>query len=458
MSAAIQDFLAGWTTRGGTALGTARPLHTDVSNIPPLPLARSLGMPAQAGFDRGSLGIELSDMRLSFDGGTPVAAEFGSDAHDRCVVAVRLQGIALEGSYALQGTQIWEADIDGAGTGLPPGARRRGGSADANAHPAWIQTANEQRANLQNVPGGNGATLLSTYSNHRAAFNDVFTDELTYAFQVGWGTQAISDMAADTNTALNQDGTPVNQAGKIYGNTTYNGNAQTQKLALLTALTALAEFGNPQNKTDDTNPYNQAAAATLTFGSSVVANTNPADGKIENIEPQTKSDVYGIVQNGTPATPHTVADVHRFLDGSPIGGRDAEGNAWTMVLDEDARAFVRRMQADIAEHAARLAALRPVALATAGLQAQLACDVYLQFGERDGAVAWIDGRVELDGFDLHFDDRGWDAALGQELAGAARDALAEARFIKSLLHDRIADALERALVGPLAQALLDAQP
>lgn len=86
--------------------------------------------------------------------------------------------------------------------------------------------------------------------------------------------------------------------------------------------------------------------------------------------------------------------------------------------------------------------------------------MYLQFGAQgdQGAPALIDGRIELDGFDLHFDDGAWNGALGDGPAQAARDALSEARFIKSLVHDRIADALERALVQPLAKALLDSQP
>ncbi|CAM3415678.1 hypothetical protein ACAN107058_03705 [Paracidovorax anthurii] len=468
MSAGMQAFQDGWKNRSTVPLNAALPRQIGISDVPPLPLARSLDMPAQAGFARGSLGIELSAMQLSLpQDGLPVI-EHSSDAQGRCVLAVRLQGIALQGTYTVQGTQVWEADLDGAGTALPPGARRRGGTDDTNAHPAWIQTANDQRAALQNVPGGNGATLLTTYSNHRAAFNDVFTDPLAYAFQAGWGTQAISDMAEDTHTALNNgngngDGSYVNDKDKQYGGTTYNGNAQTQKLALLTALTALAGSTNsPQNNIDPNNPYNQAAAATLSFGSSVVKNTihdKNVEKKIDNVPQLTKDGVYTVVQNGTPAEPNTVEEVHQFLNGSPIGGRDAQGNTWTMVLNEDERAFVRKMQADIAEHAARLAALKPVALTAGGLQARLACHVSLQFGaQADGTPVLIDGRVELDGFDLHFDDGGWDNSLGQGLAQAVREALGEARFIKSLLHDRIADALERALVRPLAQALVDAQP
>lgn len=452
MSAGMQAFEAGWRRLTADSLSAALPSSIRIDDVPPLPLARSVDMPQQAGFARGALGIQLSGLRLAMPPGASPTIERGDDTQQTCILAVRLQGLLLQGLHTLQGTQVWEADVDGAGTALPPHARRHGG-ADSNVHPAWIQTANDQRAALQTLPGGNGATLLSTYSNHRAAFNDVFTDPMGYAFQVGWGTQAISDMAEDTNTAVNQGGV-VNDPAKQYGGTTYNGNAQAQQLALLTTLTAMAASANPANPKDPTHPYNQAAAATLSFGTTVTQNTSVQ--QINDVPPQTKDGVYGLVQNGTPAAPHSVDQVHDFLNGNPIGGRDAEGNTWTRSLSEDERAFVRKLQADIAEHAARLASQKPVALVEGGLNAQLACYVYLQFSAGpDGMPALVDGRVELDGFDLHIDDSGWDRALGNGLALTTRDALGEARFIKSLLHDRVADALERALVQPLAALLLD---
>ncbi|GKT25359.1 hypothetical protein [Acidovorax sp. SUPP3334] len=465
MSAAMQAFQAGWTNQPAATLTAALPRSIGFGDIPTLPLARAIDMPAQAGFMRGSLGIDLSGMQLALAGDVPLAVECSSDSQGRCVLAVRLQNIELQGIHTLKGTQIWETGLDGAGTAMPIGARRRGGSADDNAHPTWIQTANCQRESLQNLPGTNGPTLLSTYSNHRAAFNDVFNENnfQAYAFQQGWGNSAVSEMAGDTNTALTEGGV-VNDPVKTYYNsstgitTNYNGHAQNQKLALLTTLTAMAEGADPNNPKDATNPYNQAAAATLGFGTSIVQNTNVT--QITDVPAQTKDSVYGLVQTGTPATPPSVEDVHNFLNGSPIGGRDAQGNSWTWSLSEDERAFVRKLQADIAEHTARVAAQKPMALVKGALRARLACHVYLQFGGQgaDGAPALIDGRVELDGFDLHFDDDAWNGALGDSVAQTARDALSEARFIKSLVHDRIADALERALVQPLAKALLDSQP
>jgi hypothetical protein len=448
MSLDSQALQVGWKQLGHDDLHAALPRKILLDDIPALPLARASDMPSQAGFARGALGIELGDLQLQLPDDAMLSVESGSDGNGQCVLELRIAGIALAGRQTLQGTQIWETGIDGAGTGLPPDARRRGG-ADQDLHPAWIQTANDQRAALQNVPGGHGATLLTTYTNNRAAFNDVFTDPVAYAFQIGWGVPAISEMAEDTHTAVNTPGMHVNDSKKSYGGTTYNGNAQAQQLALMTTLTSMAGNINPKNQQDQTNPYNQAAAATLSFGSGITGNTKVK--KLADVPPKTKDDVYLLVQNGVPPAQHTVNEVYAFLSGSPIGGRDAHGNTWTMVLSEDERAFVRKLQADFAEHAARLATQKPVPLATGGLQATLACYVYLQFGTGEQGSELLDGRVELDGFDLDFDDSGWDAALGASLAATARESLSEARFIKSLLHDRIADALERALVPPLTR-------
>lgn len=461
MSAGMQAFQAGWTNQPAITLNATVPRSIGLGDIPTLPLARALDMPVQAGFARGSLGIDLSDMQLALAVDGPVAIECSSDAQGGCVLAVRLQDIALQGTHTLQGMQIWETDLDGAGTAMPIGARRRGGSADDNAHPTWIQTANDQRASLQNLPGTNGPTLLNTYSNHRAAFNDVFDHKniVSYPFRIGWGNSAISQMADDTHTALNQGGV-INDPNKIYDNTAtkiktnYNGHAQNQQLALITTLKNMAGKGN----LDPTNPYNLAAVATLGFQGSILTNTKTT--QIADLPAQTKDSVYDLVQSGTPAATPSVEDLHNYLDGSPIGGRDAQGNSWLWSLTEDERAFVRKLEADIVEHTARADAQKPVALVKGALRARLACHVYLQFGAQGdrGAPALIDGRVELDGFDLHFDDAAWNGALGDGSAQTARDALSEARFIKSLVHDRIADALERALVQPLARALLDSQP
>ncbi|TDR81926.1 hypothetical protein [Paludibacterium purpuratum] len=448
MSLDPQALQADWNHLDHDDLHTALPHLIVLDDIPALPLAHASDMPPQAGFARGALSIELGDLQLQLADRAPLTLTSGSNAEGHCVLALQIADIALVGRQTLQGTQIWETGLDGAGTGLPRDAGRRGG-ADQNVHPAWVQTAQDQRAALQNLPGGNGATMLSTYTNHRAAFNDVFTDPTAYAFQIGWGVQEITDMAADTNTAVNTTGMVVNDPKKVYGSTTYNGNAQSQQLALLTTLTAMAANNEPGNPTDSTNPYNLAAAATLSFGTGIVQNAKVA--KINDVPPKTKATVYQMVLHGTPPTPHTVQEVHDYLSGNPIGGRDANGNTWTMALSEDERAFVRKMQADFAEHAARLAAQKPVALAAGGLHASLGCYVYLQFDVAAGEARLVDGRVELDGFDLDFDDSGWDAELGLPLAEAAREALGEARFIKSLLHDRIADALERALVPSLAQ-------
>lgn len=444
----------GWANLTASQLGAVLPRQLDIDEIPALPLAKALDMPPQAGFARGDLGIKLGDLRVALDAGQPPRIEIAGIEPDRGTVELRLSGLRLSGTQEVQGTRIWESGIDGAGTGLRHGVRMRGGADDGDdPHPTWIATANKQREALQNVPGGNGATLLSTYSNHRAAFTDAFTSKYTTSFQNTWGSDAITDMAQDTNDSVNNNGV-INSESKIYGTMTYNGNAQMQQLSLVTALTTLAALDNPHNPKDPNNPHNQAAASVATFAGSIMQNTNV--GQLTDVPEHNSDQVYAIVAKGKPAPAVSVEDVHTLLNGNPIGGRNAAGNAWTMVLSEDERAFVRRLQAEHAEHIARLDATRPVPLAEGGLRATLDCFVALRFAH-EGGLRLLDGRVELDGFDLDFDDSGWDAALGAGLAQAAREALGQARFIKSLLHDRVADELERALVPALAGVLLGAR-
>ncbi|MGW8393830.1 hypothetical protein [Pseudoduganella sp. HUAS MS19] len=453
MRVELQEAHEGWAHLTAAHLGAALPRHLDIGEVPPLPLARAQDMPPQAGYARGDLGLKLGALRVTLEDPAALRIQQASVEAGHCTVELQVCGLSLDGMQEVQGSQIWESGIDGAGTGLRLGAARRAGGADSNVHPTWIATANNQRAVLQNLPSGNGATLLSTYSTHRAAFTDAFTLPIAMSFQNGWATDAISEMAQDTNDNVNNNAV-INSQTKIYGNTTYNGNALTQKLALATVLTGMAANANPQNPADPSNPYNQAAASAVTFSSTVMQNTNVT--QLPDVPELTRDQVYGMVANGTPATAVSVADVHTLLSGNPIGGRDAQGKAWTMVLSEDERAFVRKVQAEQAEHIARLAAVRPVPLAQGRLSADLDCYVSLRFALA-GGLRLLDGRVELDGFDLEFDDSRWDELLGAQLAATARAALVQARFIKSLLHDRVADALERALVPALAGVLLGAR-
>ncbi|MEI8633323.1 hypothetical protein P4S72_17225 [Vibrio sp. PP-XX7] len=153
--------------------------------------------------------------------------------------------------------------------------------------PPRIKTANDQRSKLQEMPGDNGTQMLSTYSNHRAAYDDVFTQSKGYVFRSGWQTQAIADMADHTHTAVSQETGPVNPANKQFGNTSYNGNAQNQQLALITALHGMADNGN------DTDPYIQAAAAAMTFGTSITTHN-----KVEKIKRCARNGFWFCLQAG----------------------------------------------------------------------------------------------------------------------------------------------------------------
>ncbi|MEI8633322.1 hypothetical protein P4S72_17220 [Vibrio sp. PP-XX7] len=109
-----------------------------LEDIPALPLARACDMPQSAGFERGSLSISLSQMQLYFSKTTLPAPEESRDLEGRRILTVRLDDIHLQGQQSIQGTQIWENEVDGAGTALPYAAKRQGGG-DTDKHPTSDQ-------------------------------------------------------------------------------------------------------------------------------------------------------------------------------------------------------------------------------------------------------------------------------------------------------------------------------
>lgn len=430
------------------------PTSVRVERMPSFPLARAIRMPKDLPFELGSLALRLNELNISSpDGFVPeIESVSGTDRGVR--IALRFGKSTIQGSHALECKQVWDAGIDGAGTGLmfdDDGRVRRPGGADENKNPTWIATAKKQRDKLTsediNKEKDNGMQLVSTYTDHRQAFTDVLTETAGYAFQSQWGVPHIKDMAGHTNDCVNNGGEINNDETKYAGNT-YNVNAGLQQLAMITALA-----GMPGATEDDkpvaSNQYQKALAATLSFKGSVLQNTDSK--KVDNIPTKTADGVYDIVKTGTPGPEVTVEQAHRLLNGDEIGGRCADGTKWSMALTEDERAFVRDLRARQQEHNERVAQAKPVAVVSGAAVADLQeFHMYLEFTVADdGTLELADGRVELDSFDLDLDDSEWPEAV----ATIARQELSTAKFIRSLLHDRVADALERDLVSAAADVL-----
>ena len=452
MNFTIEKAKATWTN-SDHSLCAQLPDAVKVGEMPSFPLAHSVKMPDGIGFPIGSLALRLNDLQVTSEGGFSSTLESVSIKSRHVYVCLCFTGARMTGTHTLEAKQMWDAGIDGAGTGLSfdeNGRVRHPGGADTNKNPAWVQTAKEQRQNLLNN-GGNGMTLMNSYADHRVALNDAFTDPMNYAFQRQWGVPSITAMSGHTNDCMSETSKNINGNKKYDNQMTYNENALTQQLALGTVLVGMG--GSKSDGTPDPScPYQQAAKAVVNFNASVLSNTKAK--KTKDIPAQTNKSVYKTVADGKPATEVSLEQTHRYLNGEDIGGKSADGSSWSMMLDEEDRRFLRDFKAEHQLHQERLVAAKPIVLFGGAASADLKeFYMYLEFSiPENGLLTFSNGRVELDSFDLELDDSKW----SQDLGNIAGKELSKARFIKSLLHDRVADALERELIDKVASILVNA--
>jgi hypothetical protein len=407
-------------------------------------------MPEDTGFETGSLAMRLNDLKIKSANGFKPTINNLSTKDGKARVSLAFSTANIHGSHTLEGKQVWLANIDGAGTGLSydeDGKVRHAGGAGTNKNPLWIQTANDQRDRLIKQ-GGNGVTLVDTYTQHRDALNDVMTDIKGYPFQIKWGTPYITAMADDTHGNIGSPDSIINSS-KTYGLKTYNEHSLLQQVSMISTLASFASHSGDKKK------YNDASIATATFAASIVKNTQKENPQNVGNTPQLSvNKINDIVTTGTAAPQVSLEQVNDFMKGNKVGGKCADGTTWSMMLTEDQRAYVRDFEAQQEMHIERLAKAKPVVLTEGAMSAELETFfMHLEFDiATDGSLSLVDGRVELDGFELDLDDTSWPEAI----APLARQELAKARFIKSLLHDRVADALERELVSNTAKILTGA--
>lgn len=406
---------------------------------PPYPLARMVEMPEGHAFPHGALTFRLDDLAITGLGEARIAPAAGPE-HDMIMSWDRL---VLAGRYLLEAKPdpVMELDSGGDLMELPPGAQRPGhGGANEpdfaldSQKEEWLDQARGQREQLRAT--ANGQKLLGVYGEHNDTFEEVFrvNGTLPPLWKAGGATR---DMAADTSTAIDQNGV-INQPDKTYiGDVTYNSNALAQQLNVAAACLYTDPDFDPETGPPAGSKYLEAAKAALSFGSTVATTTGNTK---QSVNPMTPDAVHGTVQaHDGELDPVSDDDIAGALMESGLGGRDGLSRIGGVIIDEEDRERLRglyegtmRQRAEDATIVGRALYQGPCTAIIEGVRAQL------RFV--DGAARVT---VSLPAFALEFDDGDWQG----EVARVARRRLESMHFIRSLLHGTLTDGLTAAITA-----------
>jgi hypothetical protein len=424
-----------------------------MGDTPAYPLARTLPMPPDHGYETGALSFRMVDLQLHGMRDIDVERWSREINEDRVRVKLELKSLILQGRYSLEVKPDPIVDLDTAGNlmDLPLEARQ---PAPAGAEPGeptldsqqeeWLDQARDQRTRLNQTP--NGQKLMGLYNEHNETYNDVFRNypALTTVWRAGGATK---EMAADTSDAVKND-TVINSPEKRYtGNVTYNGNAFAQQLNVAAACVYADPHFNPMTGPPPGSKYFAAAKAALAFGKAVNSSTN---NRKDSVHEMTPSQVHSTAQQHSGTLPD-VSDQEAMMAilSSSIGpgGADENGDAGWIRVDEEDRTRIRFLHDAIMKQKAEDAAIVGQPLFEGECRARIdgvkaTIELAMEDGSRGGQVRALSASVELPAFGLDIDDSQWTGEVGR----IARQRLERMYFIRSLLHDSIVDHLQRALL------------
>lgn len=439
-----------------------------LNDTPDFPLAFNVPLPAGfcsgSGEPNGHVGIRFED--FSITGLDSVHVD-----HDRTAAAEGLAGLRavcvweqlqITGRYVLAATPAPVITMDTGGTlldfeddMLPAGGQDGPASAplDSTTADAMLDNARAQRTRLMDDPAGQ--KLMAVYNEHNEVYNTVFASNASA--RATWAKAgATRDMALHTHAAVKGQGPDVINpppAQTTFGTSQmgYNENAFVQQLTIAVAATMLDTTFDPFDGDavpDPNNKFVKAGLAALTFGNAVGQTGNTKS----SINPLGTEAVYSAVKGGTEPPEATVTDLTNVISQGVQGGGKAAAEAadkgWR-VLDEADRRLVRHHVYSAVKARAEKANLQAEALWSGSCNATLAgVSAGLQFSVSGGRPQFESLTLELPAFELDLDDSGWTGAAAE----TARERLAEALFLQSLLRDRI----ETRLKDRLAEAALEA--
>lgn len=448
------SFETAWN-RYVTEKGAVMPL----GNSPAYPLARTVLMPEGHAYKTGALSYRMTNLELLGLDRMELADCEKEAQGGKISLKLRLDGVILNGRYALEAKYDPIVDLDTAGNlmDLPPEACRPiEGGADPDdpddldpQKEEWLDQARDQRSKLQQ--NENGQKLMGLYSEHNEIYEEVFRENtaLTPLWRAGGATK---EMAADTSEAVKTDGV-VNSSGKTYsGDLTYNANAFVQQLNVASACVWSDPDFDPAVGPSPDSKYWNAAKAALSFGKGVTTTTNNTKDNVQELK---ASDVHGTVEKHDQDIPEVTDEemMDVISQGNGPGGADAARLPGWVVIDEHDRKRLRSLFEATMRQKAEKTAVAGQPLFEGSIKAQIGTveafvELVLEDGPHGIQGRTVSARVELPAYELEIDDSAWTGDAAQ----VARQRLEGMYFIRSLLHDSIVDRLRRSLEDAAAFA------
>lgn len=436
-----------WSAAGEAGhLASQIPERIDVPPTPEYALARRVPLPAGHPFDTGALSARIDGIVLHRARTLDAARSSHRTGPDRVTIIAVLPSIGLRGRYFISARHDPRAPLDSGGDLMPRF------QATVDGAEGYVDQARDQRTRLMQT--ANGQALVSTYNEHNERYEEAFQHDS--ALQTAWvASGATAQMASETSSAVAADNA-VNPSGRTYPNgATYNGNAFAQQInvAVSTMLRdpSFDPFGG--DPPDPASPYTKAALAALSFGKAVGATGNTKSQVVE-MKP---SQVFASVGNHTGGLPTTTVAELAAIIGQGLSPAmramravPAGPSGSTIELDDDDRARIRWLVENAMRVRADARTQHPVEIFTGSVEAEITgARVVAEVSVTPQGIRLISATTELAPFVLDLDDSLWAGRAG----AIARQRLAGASFIRSLVRDAVAHRLAAAVGAAAVNAL-----
>ena len=431
----LSDINASWTDHFDARPDAARlGDRIRLEDLPTLPLARTVRMPAGYAYSCGALGLRVQGLTLS-GLRSPVARAQRREG-DAIIVELLCAPLQISGRHAIMAKPDPIVAIDAAGNlmDLEPAQLEPARAGAAAGHPPvspeqeiWLTNARNHRAKLAMKP--NGQILLGAYSEHNETFAEVMANPTVQTnWQAGGATKA---MAADTNAALDSGGV-INDSSRTYGGASYNANAFSQQLQVALGCVLIDPTSNfGQNQPAEDSKYWSAAKAALSFGKTITSSTG-VHGK--NDKELHGAAVYDVVDTHSGEPNHvSSAEAWQVLsDGDGGGGRDAGATDSWIVIDEADHARLARFKAALLQGLAADASVVGAPLFEGSCGARIE-GARIELIWRPGACDTVAAEIFVPPFEFEIDDSGWTDDAG----AIARQRVEAMHYIRILVHETL---------------------